>query len=153
MVQKGPTVGGNGGSPFEIFRDQPVQQVDLWYGRGSGDNFKQFTVLKGIEVRWPGVAEPGRAGFRPNDKNHDVLHTSFDFENNGNEKLEWMDIFGSAGRVDSLRFMTDRQHEGDYFAAGGVGGSICVQPAVGRKLCGFFGRAGDDIDKLGAVFD
>ncbi|KAF4170832.1 hypothetical protein CNMCM8694_005645 [Aspergillus lentulus] len=134
MVQRGPTIGGDGGGPFEFFRDdQPVEQVDLWYGRGSGEDFKQFTVLKGIEVHWADGSCDG-AGSRPNEDNHDILHTSFDFENNGDEKLQWMDIYGSAGRVDSLRFMTDRHHEGDYFAAGGVGGGIRVQPAVGRKL-------------------
>jgi Jacalin-like lectin domain len=151
MVEKGPEVGGNGGTQFEISRDQPVHQLDVWYGKGSG-GFKEYTVLKGIEVRWADDVKPYGAGSRPGEDNHDLLHTSFDFKNGGHEKLEWMDIFGSTGRVDSLRFLTERQREGDFFAAGGAGGRICVQPAGGRKLCGFYGRAADDIDKLGAIF-
>lgn len=62
-----------------------------------------------------------------------------------------MDIYGSASRVDSLRLVT--KDEMDHFEAGGVGGDKCAQPANGRKLYGLYGRAGDDIDKLGAVFD
>lgn len=153
MVHQGPTTGGEGGGEFNLYsRDKPVKQLDLWYGRGSGE-FNQYTVLKGIELRWDGIEKPEGTGSRPDDNNHDLLHTSFDFENDGHENLEWMDLYGSAGRVDSLRFMTERQKEGDYFAAGGVGGSICVQPARGRELYGFYGRSGDDIDKLGAVFN
>jgi hypothetical protein len=42
--------------------------------------------------------------------------------------------------------------EKEHFEPGGIGGTKCVQPADGRMLYGFYGRAGNDIDKLGAVF-
>ncbi|KAK1139844.1 hypothetical protein N8T08_011089 [Aspergillus melleus] len=153
MVHLGPAIGGEGGGEFNLYRDKPVKQLDVWYGSGSGDQFKQYTVLKGIELRWNGDENPARTGSTPSDTNQSLLHTSFDFENDGHEDLEWMDIWGSAGRVDSLRFLTERKKEGDYFAAGGVGGGKRIQPAHDRELCGFYGRSGDDIDKLGAVFN
>jgi hypothetical protein len=78
------------------------------------------------------------------------MHTSFDFERNGDGPLDWMDIYGSSGRADSLRLVT--QDETDYFEAGGIGGDKCIQPAHGRKLFGFYGRAEGDIDQLGAIF-
>jgi hypothetical protein len=149
MVKKGDPVGGEGGGAFEIYRDKPVEQLDVWYGAGSGPEFDKFTVLKGIKVRWAG-GESSAVGSCPPDETQRILHTSFDFERNGNDPLDWMDIYGSTGRVDSLRLVT--QDERDYFEAGGIGGDKKFQPANGRKLYGFFGRAGDDIDKLGAVF-
>ncbi|KAL2827348.1 hypothetical protein BDW59DRAFT_160314 [Aspergillus cavernicola] len=155
MVVKGPTIGGNDGSAFELWREnKPVEQLDIWYGPGTGDNFKQYTILKGIKVRWAGDKhgqEEGHAGYCPNEDKERILHTSFDFESNGNDPLEWMDIYGSTGRADSLRLVT--HNERDYFEAGGIGGEKRVQPAGGRKLHGFYGKAGDDIDQLGGVFN
>ncbi|KAF7589392.1 hypothetical protein BBP40_004335 [Aspergillus hancockii] len=149
MVRKGPTIGGNGGAAFELWREnKPVEQLDVWYGAGSGD-FNKYTILKGIKVRWAGE-NPGQAGYCPEQDEDRILHTSFDFEH-GNDPLKWMDIYGSTGRADSLRLVT--QEERDYFEAGGIGGDKCIQPANRRKLHGFYGRAGDDIDKLGAVFN
>ena len=125
-----------------------MEQLDVWYGSGSGE-FDKYTVLRGIKVRWSDGHE-GCAGYCPKDEQERVLHTSFDFENNGNDPLEWMDIYGSTGRADSLRLVTE--NEKDYFEAGGTGGDKYIQPAHGRKLYGFSGRAGDDIDMLAAVF-
>ncbi|KAJ5471442.1 hypothetical protein N7530_008799 [Penicillium desertorum] len=64
--------------------------------------------------------------------------------------LDWMDLYGSTSRADSLRLVTCDEH--DYFEAGGIGGTKSIQPAEGRKLYGFYGRAGHDIDQLGAIF-
>jgi hypothetical protein len=151
MVKKGTATGGDGGSPFEIYRDtEPVKQLDVWYGKGSGPDVDKYTVLRGIRVWWAGGGRPAEAGYCPNDEKYDPMHTSFDFERNGNDPLDWMDIYGSTGRVDSLRLVT--QDERDHFEAGGIGGTKCVQPAKGRKLHGFYGKAGGDIDKLGGVF-
>jgi hypothetical protein len=150
MVKKGPTTGGNGGSEFNLYsRDEPVKQLDVWYGHGSGPDFDKFIVLRGLKVRW---AEGGQdqIGYCPDDEQYDPMHTCFDFERNGDDPLDWMDIYGSTGRVDSLRLAT--QDERDHFEAGGIGGTKCVQPAHGRRLYGFYGKAGHDIDKLGAVF-
>ncbi|KAJ5941831.1 hypothetical protein N7516_001999 [Penicillium verrucosum] len=149
MVKKGPTVGGNGGSEFNLWsNDTPVAQLDVWYGRGSGVEFEKYTVLKGIKVRWADN-DVDLVGSCPPEQ-QDPLHTSFDFENYGDDPLEWMDIYGSTGRADSLRLVT--RDEKDFFEAGGTGGGKCTQPAQGRKLYGFYGRAGYDIDQLGAVF-
>ena len=149
MVEYGPTVGGNGGSDFRLLDgNTPVEQLDLWYGSGSAP-VQQYTVLKGIKVKWPdGKIE--RAGTCPSEEQDRILHTSFDFEKNGNDPLNWMDLYGSTSRADSLRLVT--QDESDYFEAGGIGGTKCVQPAQGRKLCGFYGKAGEDIHQLGAIF-
>ncbi|OGE47383.1 hypothetical protein PENARI_c046G11472 [Penicillium arizonense] len=149
MVQKGPAVGGDGGSPFDLLNgNRPVEQLDVWYGSGSGDA-DRYIVLKGIKVRWPD-GKTGQVGSCPPGDQPSPLHTSFDFERNGNDPLDWMDIYGSTGRADSLRLVT--HDETDYFEAGGIGGGKCIQPAQGRKLYGFYGRAGFDIDKLGAYF-
>lgn len=156
MVKKGDPIGGNGGDEFDLFRDMPVKQLDVWYGRGSGDGFEKYTVLRGIRVKWADD-EQGDAGFCPPGEQQRILHTSFDFERNGNDPLDWMDIYGSngstvaAGRADSLRLVTRRER--DYFEAGGIGGDKRIQPADGRKLYGFYGRAKNDIDQLGAVFN
>jgi hypothetical protein len=127
-----------------------VEQLDAWYGKGT-DPFNEFTILRGIKIRWAGGEESPMIGHCPGDNETGVLHTSFDFENNGYDTLEWMDIYGSTGRVDSLRLVT--RNERDYFEVGGVGGDKCVQrPAHGRNLHGLYGRAGSDIDKLGGIF-
>ncbi|GIJ84900.1 hypothetical protein Asppvi_003751 [Aspergillus pseudoviridinutans] len=147
MVKKGPTTGGNGGSEFNLYsRDEPVEQLDVWYGQGTPPDFDKFTVLRGLKVRWAGDGDD-QAGCCPDDEQERILHTSYDF---GNDSLDWMDIYGSTGRVDSLRLVT--HNEKDHFEAGGIGGTKCGQPAGGRKLYGFYGRAEKDIDKLGAVF-
>jgi hypothetical protein len=150
MVKWGTTVGGNGGTEFEIFNgNTPVEQLDVWYGTGSGPA-EQYTILKGIQVRWAGGKNSRPVGSCPPGEQQSILHTSFDFECNGNDPLNWMDIYGSTSRVDSLRLVT--QDESDYFEAGGIGGTKSTQPAQGRKLCGFYGRAGQDIDQLGPIF-
>ena len=69
MIEKGRAVGGNGGGTFDLWRDnKPVDQLDVWYGRGSGD-FEKEIVLKGIKVRWAkdeqGHVEEGHAGSCP----------------------------------------------------------------------------------------
>ncbi|KAJ6089233.1 hypothetical protein N7467_004449 [Penicillium canescens] len=151
MVKKGTAVGGNGGSKFELScGNTPVEQLDVWYGSGSGVDVEKYTVLKGIEVKWAD-GKTGHAGSCPSQEQQRILHTSFDFERNGNDPLNWMDIYGSTSRADSLRLVT--HDENDYFEAGGIGGTQSIQPAQGRTLCGFFGRAGDDIDQLGAIFN
>ncbi|KAJ5471269.1 hypothetical protein N7530_008626 [Penicillium desertorum] len=151
MVKKGTAVGGNGGGPFELSHgNTPVEQVDVWYGSGSGAPVEKYTVLKGIRVRWAGGDLSRPAGSCPQGEQERILHTSFDFDRNGNDPLDWMDIYGSASRADSLRLVTRR--EKDYFEAGGIGGTKTAQHGEGRKLCGFYGRAGDDIDQLGAIF-
>jgi hypothetical protein len=159
MVKKGEPVGGNGGDAFDLFRDQPVKQLDVWYGRGSGDGFEEYTVLRGIRVKWADDEEDD-VGFCPPGEMQRILHTSFDFERNGNDPLDRMDIYGSTGpsgpsgptgRANSLRLVTRRER--DYFEAGGIGGDKRIQPADGRKLYGFYGRAKNDIDQLGAVFN
>ncbi|EAW19517.1 uncharacterized protein NFIA_025910 [Aspergillus fischeri NRRL 181] len=129
MVNCGPTIGGNGGSEFKSFRERPVEQLDVWYGNGSGDDFNKYTILRGIKIRWAGGEQSRDIGHCPEKEERGVLHTSFDFERNGNDPLEWMDIYGSASRVDSLRLVT--KDEKDHFEAGGVGGDKCVQPANG----------------------
>ncbi|KAH2009012.1 hypothetical protein KXV97_001566 [Aspergillus fumigatus] len=150
MVKKGPTTGGNGGSEFNLYsRDEPVEQLDIWYGLGTGPDFDKYTVLKGLRVRWAGGGQD-QVGDCFDDEQDRILHTSFDFERYGNDPLDWMDLYGSTGRVDSLRLVT--HDEKDHFEAGGIGGTKCIQPAGGRTLYGFYGRAGHDIDKLGAVF-
>lgn len=161
MVIKGPTVGGNGGGTFDLWRDnKPVEQLDVWYGRGSGD-FEKDIVLKGIKVRWAkdeqGHVEQGQVGSSPPKEEQSILHTSFDLEeaSSGNEPIYWMNIYGSTGRADSLRFATHdalTHDERGFFEVGGVGGDQCIQPVNWRKLHGFYGRAGEDIDQLGAVF-
>lgn len=151
MVKFGPTVGGNGGAEFKSFRERPVEQLDVWYGNGTGDNVNKYTILRGLRIRWAGGEQSRPIGYCPDEEEARVLHTSFDSERNGDDLLESMDIYGSASRVDSLRLVT--KDEMDHFEAGGVGGDKCAQPADGRKLYGLYGRAGDDIDKLGAVFD
>ncbi|KAJ5453400.1 uncharacterized protein N7458_004356 [Penicillium daleae] len=87
MVQMGPIVSGNGGEKFNLWRDnKPVEQLDVWYGRGSGD-FEKDIVLKGIKVRWAkdeqGHVELGQAGSCPLKEEQSILHTNFDF-NSGN---------------------------------------------------------------------
>jgi hypothetical protein len=150
MVLEGDTVGGTGGSPFRLFNgDTPVEQLDVWYGKGS-PSAEQYTVLKGIKVRWADNTISRPAGSCPEEEQKEILHTSFDFEDNGNDPLEWMDIYASTSRVDSLRLVT--RNEKDYFEAGGVGGTKSAQHAHGRKLYGFQGQAGSDIDRLGAIF-
>jgi hypothetical protein len=149
MVKKGTPVGGNGGTEFELSRgNTPVEQLDVWYGSGSAPA-EQYTILKGIKVKWAD-GKTGQAGSCLPEKQQRILHTSFDFERNGNDPLDWMDIYGSTSRADSLRLVT--HDESDYFEVGGTGGTQSIQPAQGRKLCGFFGRAGEDIDQLGAIF-
>ena len=113
-------------------------------------DFERYTILRGIKVKWADDDWDG-AGYCPPEEEQRILHTSFDFERNGNDPLDWMDIYGSTGRADSLRLVT--QHEKDYFEAGGIGGDKGIQPAYGRKLYGFYGRAGNDIDQLGAIFN
>lgn len=150
MVKKGPTVGGKGGAPFELLDgNTPVEQVDVWYGSGSAP-VEQYTILKGIQVKWAGGKPSPPVGSCPQGEQERILHTSFDFEHNGNDPLDWMDIYGSASRADSLRLVT--RQDKDFFEAGGIGGTKSSQPAPGRKLCGFYGRAGHDIDQLGAIF-
>ncbi|KFZ03759.1 hypothetical protein V502_10682 [Pseudogymnoascus sp. VKM F-4520 (FW-2644)] len=157
MIEKGRTVGGNGGGTFDLWRDnKPVEQLDVWYSRGSGD-FEKDIILKGIKVRWAkdeqGHVEQGQAGSCLLKEEQSIVHTSFDFAEN--EPLYWMNIYGSTGRVDSLRFATHdvvAHDERGYFEAGGIGGDQYIQPVDWRKLPGFYGRAGEDIDQLGAVF-
>lgn len=149
MVKMGPTVGGNGGGTFDLWRDnKPVEQLDVWYGRGSGD-FEKDIVLKGIKVRWAkdeqGRVELGQAGSCPPKEEQSILHTNFDFIS-GNEPIYWMYIYGSTGRAHSLRIGTHdlvTREDRDYFEVGGIGGDQCIQPAYGRKLYGFYGRAGE----------
>lgn len=148
MVSRGDEVGGNGGDPFTLEKNRPVKQLDVWYGQGSGPA-QPYTILRGIKVHWSDNTD-GQAGYCPPDEQDRVLHTSFDFENNGNDPLNWLEIYASTSRVDSLRLVTE--DEEDYFEAGGVGGTKFIQPARGKKLCGFKGRAASDIDKLGASF-
>ncbi|GAM33467.1 hypothetical protein EIK77_007571 [Talaromyces pinophilus] len=149
MVTKGDEVGGDGGTEFTLLKNnRPVEQLDVWYGKGSGPA-EPYTILRGIEVRWSD-GSTGHAGYCPKDEQDRILHTSFDFEDKGQDPLDWLDIYASTSRVDSLRLVT--QNEGDYFEAGGIGGDKSSQPAHGRKLCGFQGRAASDIDKLGAIF-
>jgi hypothetical protein len=149
MVTKGKEVGGGGGQPFTLLNDdKPVEQLDAWYGKGSGPA-EPYTILRGIKVKWSDGKEC-HAGYCPSDEQDRVLHTSFDFANSGNDPLDWLKIYASTSRVDSLRLVT--QQERDYFEAGGIGGDKSIQPAHGRKLCGFEGRAESDIDMLGAIF-
>ncbi|KAG2417441.1 hypothetical protein HFD88_008660 [Aspergillus terreus] len=150
MVKKGRAAGGQGGTPFELRRDKPIEQLDVWYGAGHGPDVDKFTVLKGLQVRWAGGEYSDAVGTCPPDEEERILHTSFDFERGGDDPLEWMDIYASTARVDSLRLVT--QDERDHFEAGGTGGDKQVQPAHGRKLYGFYGRADADIDQLGAIF-
>ncbi|KFY00913.1 hypothetical protein V495_07099 [Pseudogymnoascus sp. VKM F-4514 (FW-929)] len=157
MVIKGPTVGGNGGRTFDLWRDsKPVEQLDVWYGKGSGD-FEKDIVLKGIKVRWAkdeqGNVEQGQVGSCPPKEEQSMLHTSFSA---GNEPIYWMNIYGSAGRANSLRLATHdalTHDERGHFEVGGIGGDQCIQPVEWRNLHGFYGRAGEDIDQLGAVFN
>lgn len=162
MVHMGPAVGGNGGGTFDLWRDnKPVEQLDVWYGRGSGE-FEKDIVLKGIKVRWAkdeqGNIESGLAGSCPPKEEQGILHTNFTNLNfiSGNQPIYWMYIYGSSGRAHSLRIGThDRAtlEDRDYFEAGGIGGDQSIQPAYGKMLYGFYGRAGEDIDQLGAVFN
>ncbi|KAJ5675626.1 hypothetical protein N7462_008523 [Penicillium macrosclerotiorum] len=158
MVKMGPAVGGNGGETFNLWRDKPVEQLDVWYGKGS-DDLEKDIVLKGIKIRWAtdgqGHVELGQAGYCPPKEEQNILHTNFNFIS-GNEPLYWMYIYGSTGRAHSLRIGTHdlvTREDRDFFEVGGIGGDQCIQPAYGRKLYGFYGRAGEDIDQLGAVFD
>ncbi|KAJ6118184.1 hypothetical protein N7471_014061 [Penicillium samsonianum] len=149
MVMPTTPVGGNGGAPFKLSNGNiPVEQLDVWYGSGSGVDVEKYTILRGIRVKWAD-GKYDAAGFCPSQEQDRVLHTSFDFENHGKDPLDWMDIYASTSRVDSLRLVT--HNETDYFEAGGIGGTKSVQPAKGRTLYGFEGRAGWDIDKLGAI--
>lgn len=149
MVKKGPSVGGNDGGSFELLDgNTPVEQVDVWYGQGTRPA-DQYTILKGIAVKWAD-GKTGHAGYCPPGEQERILHTSFDFEHNGNDPLDWMDLYGSNSRADSLRLVT--REEKDFFEAGGFGGTKCPQPAHGRKLYGFYGKAGDDIYQLGSIF-
>lgn len=148
MLVRGKEAGGNGGIPFNIRSDRfPVKQLDLWHGDSIGDA-TAHTVLKGIEVLFangphsnvgqtPGVAQPG------------IEYSRFNFQNDGDEQLSHMEIYGGK-RADSLRLITK---DGISFHAGGTGGELVTQPAAGKRLFGFYGRSMDDIHQLGAVFD
>ncbi|KAE8374526.1 hypothetical protein BDV26DRAFT_300184 [Aspergillus bertholletiae] len=136
-------VGGKGGQSFgdELWSDQPVTEVEAWYGHAWGAD---FTVLKGLRVHWRNRASPV-VGQPPSD----ALHTSYTFA--PNERVHWMTLngapSGSEGRCDAIRFEANNP-----FAAGGIGGIPHEENPGNHVLHGFVGKATGDIDSLGAVF-
>ncbi|THC88041.1 hypothetical protein EYZ11_012512 [Aspergillus tanneri] len=103
-------------------KDAPLERLDVWSGILHGVNNKDYTVLRGIEVK-PQGGTPERAGYcPPPDKlGQRVLHETFYFPSN--KKLDWMDVYSGdqpGACVDSLRFHV--KDKDDYFAAGGASG-------------------------------
>ncbi|KAL7938974.1 Jacalin-like lectin domain-containing protein [Trichoderma chlorosporum] len=134
-----PPVGGPGGKPFNMRKSKAVRSLYVWAGAGV-DGAKPYRVLKGIQLVWNDNSE-AFVGVKTNDGE------SFIFQKD--EKISHMEIWASLGRVDALKFETDKSNN---FSYGGDGGSRYEQHVGNGVLTGFHGAATGDVDRLGAIF-
>ncbi|KAB8222580.1 hypothetical protein BDV33DRAFT_168439 [Aspergillus novoparasiticus] len=160
MGTRNDHIGGTGGDDFgdRLYHNgDPVTKVEFWYGPGGDYDHE---ILRAIRVHWGSDHDEAGA---TQEKRKGLLHTTHDLDKG---KVQSLQIYGTfnldhpksgdtpdeKGRVDSVRLLGL-----DAFAAGGHwgydNGGNGEQDLGNGVLLGFWGKAGDDIDSLGSIFN
>ena len=135
-----PYVGHEGGGQvFKAIPSNPkssVSSLEGWTHNGPGDH----EVLKALRVRWDD-GEEKTYGHPSGHSKATTIHKS--------ERIRRMNV-GAGDWVDSIQY--ESTHAPSGWKVGGDDGPPHEQDVGNGVLMGFWGRAGSDIDELGAVF-